>query len=62
MTAKDDLNFVYEQARRFVSARPWERLGHASLYLDLKVDVGQQPADPNSGSVHTIFECRSQAN
>src|SRR2546425_5276751 len=36
MAAKDDLHFAYEQARRFVSARPWERLGQASLYLDLK--------------------------
>jgi len=37
MAANDDLRFVYEQARRFVSARPWERLAPASLYLDLKV-------------------------
>jgi hypothetical protein len=37
MAAKDDMHFVYEQARRFVSARPWERLGQASLYLDIKV-------------------------
>src|SRR3989442_14917427 len=36
MAAKDDSHFAYEQARRFVSARPWERLGQASLYLDLK--------------------------
>jgi len=32
-----DLRFVYEQARRYVMARPWERLAGASLYLDLKV-------------------------
>src|SRR6266852_1059786 len=31
MAAKDVMHFVYGQARRFVSARPWERLAHASL-------------------------------
>jgi hypothetical protein len=37
LAAKDDLSFVYEQARRYIIARPWERLAGASLYLDLKV-------------------------
>ena len=32
-----DLRFVYDQARRYVMARPWERLAGASLYLDLEV-------------------------
>src|SRR3989442_7718301 len=36
MAAKAALHFAYEQARRFVRPRPWERLGQASLYLDLK--------------------------
>ena len=42
MAPQDDMRFVYEQARRFVQARPWERLGHASLYLDLKVGSWQE--------------------
>src|SRR2546425_609482 len=34
--------FVFEQARRYVMARPWERLAGASLYLDLKVGSWHQ--------------------
>jgi len=38
MTASPaDLHFLYQQARRYVSARPWERLASSALYLDLKV-------------------------
>jgi hypothetical protein len=30
MAPQDDLHFVCEQARRFVSARPWDRLAPGS--------------------------------
>ena len=36
MADLDELRFAFEQARRYVMARPWERLGGTSLYLDLK--------------------------
>jgi hypothetical protein len=36
MADQEDLRFLYEQARRYVTARPWERLAGASVYLDLK--------------------------
>jgi hypothetical protein len=59
MAANDDLRFVYDQARRFVSARPWERLGTASLYLDLKVgswqDACAQHFSSGSRSVLLLF-------
>jgi len=37
MTDRGDLQFLYQQAHRYVTARPWERLADKSLYLDLKV-------------------------
>jgi len=37
MADEEDLRFLYEQARRYVAAKPWERLARTSLYLDLKV-------------------------
>jgi hypothetical protein len=37
VAGEEDLRFLYEQARRYVEARPWEQLASASLYLDLKV-------------------------
>ena len=57
MAAKDDLRFVYERARRFVSARPWERLAHASLYLDLKVGSWQEVCAQHfgNGSLNALF-------
>src|SRR6266849_1736462 len=57
MAANDDLRFVYEQARRFVSARPWERLAHASLYLDLKVGSWQKVCAQqfSTGSTNALF-------
>jgi len=57
MAANDDLRFVYEQARRFVSARPWERLAHASLYLDLKVGSWQEVCAQqfSTGSTNALF-------
>lgn len=57
MAATDDLRFVYEQAGRFVSARPWERLGHSSLYLDLKVGSWQQVCAQHfsNGSTTALF-------
>jgi hypothetical protein len=62
MSANDDLLFVYEQARRFVSARPWERLEHSSLYLDLKVgswqEVCAQQFTRGSASVLFLFPGR----
>src|SRR2546425_688361 len=57
MAANDDLRFVYEQARRFVSARPWERLAHGSLYLDLKVGSWQEACAQHfsNDSVSALF-------
>ncbi len=57
MAAKDDMHFVYEQARRFVSARPWERLAHGSLYLDLKVGSWQEACAQHfsNDSVSALF-------
>jgi len=57
MAANDDLRFVYEQARRFVSARPWERLADASLYLDLKVGSWQEACAQHfsNGSTNALF-------
>jgi hypothetical protein len=37
MSGEDDLRFLYEQARRYVVAKPWEPFANASLHLDLKV-------------------------
>jgi hypothetical protein len=37
MAGDEDLRFLYEQARRYVAAKPWEQLARTSLYLDLKV-------------------------
>src|SRR5258708_23369018 len=57
MAANDDLRFVYEQARRFVSARPWERLAHASLYLDLKLGSWQEACAQHfsNGPMNVLF-------
>jgi hypothetical protein len=59
MADNDDLRFVYEQTRRFVTARPWDRLGHTSLYLDLKVgswqDACAQHFSSGSRSVLLLF-------
>jgi hypothetical protein len=57
MAANDDLRFVYEQARRFVSARPWEHLAHASLYLDLKLGSWQEACAQHfsNGPMNVLF-------
>jgi hypothetical protein len=56
-TLKADLSFVYEQASRYVRARPWERLGPASLYLDLKVGSWQEVCAQHfsNGPVSALF-------
>ena len=41
-SARDDLRFLYDQARRYVDGRAWERLAPKSFYLDLKVGSWEQ--------------------
>lgn len=36
IAGEGDLRFLYEQARRYVAAKPWEPLARVSLYLNLK--------------------------
>jgi hypothetical protein len=36
VAGRDDLRFLYEQARRYVAAKPWEQLATTPMHLDLK--------------------------
>ncbi len=57
IAADDDLRFLHDQTRRYMTSRAWERLGSASFYLDLKVGSWYEACAQafSNGPMNTLF-------